>query len=121
MEGRGRGGEGRGWDGMGWDGMGWERGKGEEGDWQLSYISTLLFYEHETLQEFDSALEADKIWSWSIWSGVTRNNQRIAEIKCLTLNRPGFLQIWIAGEGGGDSALLCNFCLECPIDLKFGM
>ena len=41
----------------------------------------------------------------------------------LTLNRPGFLQIGMAGGGGGgaDSAPLHNFCLNGPIDLKLGM
>ena len=34
----------------------------------------------------------------------------------LTLNRPGFLQIGMDG-----SAPLCNFCLDSPTDLKFGM
>ena len=38
----------------------------------------------------------------------------------LILNRPGFLQIGMAG-GGAYSAPLCNFCLDGPIDLKFGM
>ena len=44
-----------------------------------------------------------------------------------TLNRPGFLQIGMVGGGGGggggeeDSATLCNFGLNGPIDLKFGM
>ena len=38
----------------------------------------------------------------------------------LTLNRPGFLQIGMA-RGGAYSAPLCNFCLDGPIDLKFGM
>ena len=41
----------------------------------------------------------------------------------LTLNRPGFLQIGMAGGGGGGGRFcpLCNFCLGGPIDLKFGM
>ena len=42
---------------------------------------------------------------------------RMAEVNklALTLNRPGFLQI-------EDYALpLCNFCLDGPIDLKFGL
>ena len=39
----------------------------------------------------------------------------------LTLNMPGFLQTGMAGRGGGDSSHLCNFCLNGPIDLKFGM
>ena len=40
----------------------------------------------------------------------------------LTLFRLGFLQIGMArGGGGADSAPLCNFCLDGPIDLKFGM
>ena len=38
----------------------------------------------------------------------------------LTLNRPGFLQIGMAG-GRADSSPLCNFCLSDPFDLKFGM
>ena len=38
----------------------------------------------------------------------------------LTLNRLGFLQIGMAGAGA-DSAPLRNFCLNGPIDLKFGM
>ena len=44
-------------------------------------------------------------------------------IRDLTLNRPGFLQIGMAGGGGGGERFcpLCNFCLNGPIDLKFGM
>ena len=38
----------------------------------------------------------------------------------LTLNRPGFLQIGMARGGQILSSLLCNFCLNGPIDLKFG-
>ena len=39
----------------------------------------------------------------------------------LTLNRPGFLQIGMAGGGQILPPALCNFCLNGPIDLKFGM
>ena len=39
----------------------------------------------------------------------------------LTLNRSGFLQIGMAGGGGGRFCPLCNFCLDDPIDLKVGM
>ena len=40
----------------------------------------------------------------------------------LTLNRPGLLQIGMAQGGGvGRSCSLCNFLLNGPIDLKFGM
>ena len=38
----------------------------------------------------------------------------------LTQNRPGFLQIGKAG-GGQILSPLRNFCLDGPIDLKFGM
>ena len=40
--------------------------------------------------------------------------------KQLTLNRPGFLQIGMARRGQILSPL-CNFCLNGPIDMKFGM
>ena len=39
----------------------------------------------------------------------------------LTLNRPGFLQIGMAGDGGRFCPPPRNFCLNGPIDLKFGM
>ena len=40
----------------------------------------------------------------------------------LTLNRPGYLQIGVAPLGGGGRTCpLCNFYLDGPIDLKFGM
>ena len=40
----------------------------------------------------------------------------------LTLNRPGFLQIDMAGGGQIlPPPPLCSFCLNGPIDLKFGM
>ena len=40
--------------------------------------------------------------------------------EALTLNRSGFVQIGMAG-GGQILPPLCNFCLNGPIDLKFGM
>ena len=43
-----------------------------------------------------------------------------ASTPSLTLNRTGFLQIGMAGEGRFCSPL-CNFCLNGPIDLRFGM
>ena len=46
--------------------------------------------------------------------------QKNVQKRCLTLNRPGFLQIGMA-RGGRICPPLCNFCLDGPIDLKFGM
>ena len=40
------------------------------------------------------------------------------------LNRPGFVQIGMALVGRGEGQILPplrNFCLNSPIDLKFGM
>ena len=45
--------------------------------------------------------------------------QFFAQIVFLTLKSPSFWQIGMAG--GGRFCLLCNFCLNGPIDLKFGM
>ena len=51
-------------------------------------------------------------------------------VSFLILNRLGFLQIGMAGGGGGGGGVggghnlpppPCNFCLDSPIDLKFGM
>ena len=41
--------------------------------------------------------------------------------KIFTLNRPGFCRLAGEGGGGADSAPLCNFCFNGPIDLKFDM
>ena len=57
------------------------------------------------------------------WGGGRRRSLRNLSKSILTLNRPAFCRlVWLGGGGGEEEfARFRNFCLNGPIDLKFGM